>query len=149
MPKLTDYRFVNLFIFVDSSRLITIAPVGELRVAQQSLAVGQLQLHEDDRQATIDVLGQQWPAEIRTAIKSLGVEWNSAAGHLGTPTAAELRAAWKAYRLDQRITNAAALLRERISPEMSADEAAAVVVAAAEPGCVAPSQQRVCKSGQM
>ena len=46
---------------------------GELQVAQIALGNGKLTLNGADRQATIDSLATEWPAEIRDAIKSLGV----------------------------------------------------------------------------
>lgn len=75
---------------------------------------------------------EQWPEGLADSVRKIGLWHVSLADERGIepPTADELRAAWTLYRLDQRTTNAAAIMRESISSEMSDTELADAWVAA-------------------
>lgn len=73
------------------------AGLGELRLAQNALGNGRLQLNQVDRQATITELGAAWPAEELAAILELGVTYTSLAEQAGIPaetSATDLEIAW-------------------------------------------------------
>lgn len=97
---------------------------GDAADAHLLLLNGGLRLDLEERQQTLDQLAAAagWPQDLTSAVKALGVRlWSPASENgLEDPDAEQVRVAWTLYRLEQRITNAAALLRERISAEMLA-----------------------------
>jgi len=73
------------------------AGLGELRLAQNALGNGQLQLYQADRQATITELGAAWSADQLAAILALGLTHISPAEQAGIATettALDFEIAW-------------------------------------------------------
>ena len=109
-------------------------PIGQSAVAK--LAAEGLQYNHP---LTVNLLDNLVAAsllrpEIADKLKSLS-EWCESPFERDSIAAAgvdELRAAWNAYRLDQKLTNAAAKARESITAEMNEQERAAAWTAAWE-----------------
>lgn len=79
--------------------------VGSAYIAMSTVG---MQLHTDDRQAMVDVVGQAagWSSDLITSLKALGKKTVSPVEQAGipAPTEAECQAAWESQELDQQWT---------------------------------------------
>jgi hypothetical protein len=81
----------------EANDTVNAAGLGELRLAQDALGNGKLQLFQADRQATINELGAGWPASDLAAILALGITYISPAEQAGIAadtTALDFEVAW-------------------------------------------------------
>lgn len=85
-----------------------------MRTLLIGISTSGVSLHSPDRQAAIDnlALAGGWPAELTKAVKEAGVK---TVPRFDPPvTEQDVKTLWEESKIEQRITNAVALARERI-----------------------------------